>query len=91
MRIRKRKLLILSIIIIAIAIYLNRSYALIYSYKEGPLPAKNEIQREYALSGKSQGKNIKYVALGDSLTYGDGANNYQETFAFILAQKLYQS
>lgn len=85
---RRQALLILGLIILALIVYLNRSYAHIYSYKQNPDLISSDIQRRYALEGGKGQKNIKYIALGDSLTYGLGASTHKETFPYILGQKL---
>lgn len=83
----KTKVLILGIIILVVIIYLNRSYAHIYSYNEEPNKLSFEIQRRYTLESAANEKSIKYVALGDSLTYGLGASSHKGTFPYILGQK----
>ncbi len=47
-----------------------------------------DIQRNYIIKNGTGKEDIKYVALGDSLTYGFGASNYQGTFPYIIANKL---
>lgn len=80
--------LILGIIILAVVIYLNRSYAQIYSYNQSSYLITSDIQRTYLLEGGKGERSMKYVALGDSLTYGLGASSYQGTFPYALSQKL---
>ncbi len=48
-----------------------------------------EAQDVYTLGDdKNATKNLLYVALGDSLTAGVGVNNYQESYPYVLAEKL---
>lgn len=84
----KPGLLILAVIILALSIYLNRSYDHIYSYDQKPDIVRSALQRNYILEGGKGEKSIKYLALGDSLTYGYGAKSYKGTFPYVLGQKL---
>lgn len=83
----KKTLIISALIIMALVIYLNRSYAHIFDYDKNRAILTTNMQRTYTLEGEGK-NNIKYVALGDSLTYGFGASNFKGTFPFTLAQKL---
>jgi len=53
------------------------------------LPSPN-TQPVYEL-GKTTQPPLVYVALGDSLTAGVGAQNYQNTYPYLLAEKLSQT
>lgn len=81
------KIILLTVILLVVFIYLNRAYAHIFDYDNIRNALTMDLQRNYTLEGKGQG-DFKYVALGDSLTYGFGASNYKETFPFVFAQKL---
>lgn len=70
-----------------IKILLRRLYTHIYGYRQG-LDITTDIQTKYILKNGKGKKGIKYIALGDSLTYGFGASNYKGTFSYILSQKL---
>lgn len=66
---------------------LKRLYAYFYGYRQGKNITFN-LQKKYILKNGGGRKNIKYIALGDSLTYGFGASTYQGTFPYVLGQKL---
>lgn len=84
----KLRLIIFAVIILALAVYLNRSYSHIYSYDQKTNVVRTAMPRNYILEGGNGEKSIKYLALGDSLTYGLGAQNYKGTFPYVLGQKL---
>jgi lysophospholipase L1-like esterase len=77
------------IIIVIVGVYLNRSYAYIYdkiSMGDLKLPEQNQI---YLVSeNDNSDKILTYVALGDSLTVGVGTDNYEQSYPYLLAQKL---
>ena len=81
---KKTKIIIIILIFSSIiGIYLNRSYAYIYSKfnrlaKPQPYEQITEMKQN----------TIKYVALGDSLTYGMGTQNQAQSFPSLLAEKL---
>ncbi len=75
-------------LMLVIVIYLNLSYAHIFSYDKDRRILSTNIQRSYSLDGGSGSENIKYVAIGDSLTYGFGASEYQTTYPYFIAQNL---
>jgi acyl-CoA thioesterase-1 len=71
---------------------LNRSYASIYrriGEKHLINPSVSGIESIDAAT--STVKRLKYVALGDSLTAGVGANRSKESFPYILSQRIAQS
>ena len=85
---KKFYLIIILIIVIVGGIYLNRAYAFIYNeIHNGNLtnPNTNEI---YMLSDNKNNKTLTYVALGDSLTAGAGVENAQQSYPYLVAQKL---
>jgi lysophospholipase L1-like esterase len=83
---RKKILLIVAILIILIAIYLNRSYAHIYQ-KIGDAALKSSDQNQtYVLGYGISSENTTYVAMGDSLTAGVGVDNYEKSFPFLIAE-----
>jgi lysophospholipase L1-like esterase len=85
----KKKYLIIIIPLVAIGLYLWLAYAYIY-FRIGKtaLPA-SDTKYSYVLntSAKTE-KSLVYVALGDSLTAGVGVNNYQQSYPYLLAEKL---
>lgn len=85
--ISKKVLLFLGMIILGLAVYLNRAYSHIYSYQQNEVLTNSNMEKRYTLDGGKGQNSFKYVALGDSLTYGLGANSYKGTFPYNLAQK----
>jgi lysophospholipase L1-like esterase len=81
------KSLILGIVIVVLGfgVYLNRSYASIYKFNNLDL-SKVPITRNYLLENGPGEKRIRYVALGDSLTYGVGTTDYEKTYVYYFAQ-----
>lgn len=80
--------LLILVIIFLIVGYLYFAYARIYNYI-GEKKLSNPITPKTYLLGNTKSKVIiKYVALGDSLTAGVGSSNDNNTFPFIIAQKL---
>jgi acyl-CoA thioesterase I len=75
------------LIIFGLGIYLNRIYAHIYEFNGVDL-SKVQINRDYSLEGGRGDKKIKYVSLGDSLTYGVGVKSHNETFPYLIAEGL---
>lgn len=86
---KKVFLIILVVIILLLGVYLNRSYAFIYyTLGQGNLPMF-ENNKEYIINtGTQAGKAIVYTALGDSLSAGAGVENYNQSFPYVLAEKL---
>jgi len=82
-----KKYLIIILILIALVIYLNRAYAHIYNtLGQANLLAPDKL--ETYVVGDNKSSAINYVALGDSLTAGVGTTKYQESYPYLLAQKL---
>lgn len=84
----RKKLFLISALIILGVIYLNRSYAHIFDYDKDRQIVSMNIQRNYSIEGSGKEAAIKYITLGDSLTYGFGASDYKGTFPYVLAKKL---
>lgn len=83
----KRKLLLILVFIVVIAaIYLNRTYARIYSYQNIP-GVSTDFSGTYTLENP-QRETFQYIALGDSLTAGLGVNSVKETFPYKVAESL---
>ena len=90
---RKTILIIAIIILLGLAIYLNRSYAHIYN-KIGAANLKSPDQTEtYLIANNYMNNpaNFTYDALGDSLTAGVGTDNYNQAYPYLLAQSLTRS
>lgn len=80
-------ILILAIAAALIAVYLNRAYAHIYSkFELIKPPITQDYMTEKTLTEKSQ--LLTYVAIGDSLTAGVGANSVSSSLPALLAEKL---
>ncbi len=88
-KIKNKKLLIFLLIILLGGIYLYLAHFFIY-YRLGHSDLLDvERQAVYDI-GDSQASSatLVYVALGDSFTAGRGASSYQESFPYLLAEKL---
>lgn len=80
-----KKLLVLLLIIGG---YLNLTYAYFYNFLSqkhlvAPIHKTKEI-----IGNNLKSQTIIYVALGDSLTAGVGATDYERSYPYLLAQKL---
>ncbi len=84
---KKRILILLLILVVAGALYLNRSYAHIYKYIDLSMLGSSNIESSYALGDISK-KEITYVALGDSLTAGVGVNSYKDSYPYLVAKNI---
>lgn len=84
-KIKVKKLLIISLIT---GIYLNRSYAYFYDFLGQKNLAPPIHQTKVIIGHNLENPTIKYVALGDSLTEGVGALDYQNSYPYLIAQKL---
>lgn len=74
------------LLIILLSAYLMFAYHHIYTNhfaSESPFQ-----QTTYYINQSVEGKTIKYVALGDSLTAGVGSNDYKQTYPYLLAKHL---
>ena len=77
--------IIFCLIIVSAYLYFANSY-IYWRIDKGNLPKIEHDQTTLIKSSVSS--TITYVALGDSLTYGTGAQNYEESFPYLLAKKL---
>lgn len=84
----KWKALLLFLAIFAIAIYLNRAYAHIYTFvSEGRVPLFfGPAIYNFAPPVNPNESEVVYVALGDSLTAGVGASKPEEAYPYLLAE-----
>lgn len=65
-----------TIIVVAIALYINQSYAYIYNYIDRAALKSSDHSRVYQISNNSMASSsLVYAALGDSLTAGVGVEN----------------
>lgn len=87
----KRKYYVFGLLLIAVLIfYLNRAYANFYysiGHRPRPVPEYPVVVIATPTNGLA-GKNITYVALGDSLTAGVGASSISETYPYKIANHL---
>lgn len=85
----KRKIFAIPIIIFGLLlIYLLISYNLIY-YRIGHSSlAWLEVDFMYKFNEQQTSTPLKLVTLGDSLTYGQGADNFEESYPYLLAKDL---
>ncbi len=75
------------LVVIAAVTYINRSYAYIYNHIDKIALKTPDLDRSYLVTNnKTASSSLVYVALGDSLTSGVGADNYQESYPYLLAQ-----
>jgi len=75
------------VLIIVAIVYCNRAYAYIYNHIDKvalQMPAHNNTF--LVVNNKTASSSLTYVALGDSLSSGVGADNYSESFPYLLAQ-----
>lgn len=85
------KYILLILIIASVALYLNRTYAHIYNFISAEHNIKNQNSKVvYHMSAtKSKpARAVIYVALGDSLTAGVGAESANLTYPYTIASRL---
>jgi lysophospholipase L1-like esterase len=78
----------LLLISLAVAVYFNRAYAHIYKTLGVAGLKPVDYTQTYYLNNMVKNFGLVYVSLGDSLTAGVGADNYQESYPYLLATKL---
>lgn len=90
MKIFTKKVLIPLLMVALIVAYLIFANAFIYwRIDHGNLPKVNfSAVTEIKNSSTTITTTLVYASLGDSLTYGAGANNYNESYPYLVAQKL---
>lgn len=85
---QKVLLISISIIVIILAIYLNRAYAYIY-YKIGVEHLSGQNSQQSYMVGMSPLSTLyTYVAMGDSLAAGVGTDNISQSFPYLVAEKM---
>lgn len=84
---KKRTLIVVCILVVVTAIYLNRAYAHIYQKIEYAHLKSSDDRRVYHF-GTATSKPLTYVAVGDSLTAGVGVSSYEQSYPYQLAQKI---
>lgn len=82
--------LVIFLLILILALYLNRTYAYFFNYISSH-QLVHPFNRDYLIEGKdSKAPKVKYVALGDSLTVGTGVPNFKESYPYLVGQFLAQ-
>ncbi len=77
------------IFIIAAIIYFNRAYAYIYNHIDHVALRPPTRDSSYLISNNQMASSsLTYVALGDSLTAGVGAEKLEETYPYLLSKYL---
>lgn len=93
-KISRRKIWLIGALIVILGalifLYLNRSYSFIYQkIDEASLRSPDRLRTYLITNNMSATKTpLVYSALGDSLTSGVGADTYEESFPYLLAQYL---
>lgn len=78
--------LILALVIISI-LYFNRSYGYIYNHIDKiALQNPDRNHSHLVFNNELASSSLTYVALGDSLTAGVGADVYEESYPYLLAE-----
>lgn len=86
-----KKLRIFLAIILVFGIYLYLAHFSIYYRLEQAHLQAPQRQAVYTVGDEAMTTNLVYVALGDSLTSGVGLSQYEESFPYLLAEKLAQT
>lgn len=85
---KKITLFIILLILATSVIYMNRAYAYIYDEIHNVNLRTPEKNQAYIIGNNANFKNLTYVALGDSLTAGAGTDNFKQSYAYLIAEKL---
>lgn len=84
---RKKMLYIIPICLgVVILIYLNLTYAHVYSLFDKT--SNPNVTLNYTIGNTRAIQTIKYAALGDSLTAGVGATGIEHAFPYLLSEKI---
>lgn len=87
-------LILTSLFLILATLYLNLAYSRIYNKIQGtglnPVKEFVTYNFNFKTNNEIRGSLFKYVALGDSLTYGVGTNNYNESYPYLVAENIAQ-
>lgn len=84
---RWRALLIVLVPLIALGLYLNTANNHFYHRLHTAGLVWPQYEPTYLL-GDTSGPSLKYVALGDSLTAGVGADTFSQSYSYLVAQSL---
>lgn len=80
--------LVLLVMVCGLGLYLNVSYAHIFDKISMVGLTAPRYQLNYILGEKKKAARMVYMALGDSLTSGVGAEKYEQTYPYLVAQRL---
>ncbi|MHB8903606.1 MAG: SGNH/GDSL hydrolase family protein [Patescibacteria group bacterium] len=84
----------ISLFLISAGLYLNWAYSHIYDgIQDAGLKQVKELVTynfNFKNNNEVRGSLFKYVVLGDSLTYGVGTNNYNESYPYLVAGNIAQ-
>jgi len=86
---KKTYFFLILVAILVLIIYINRSYSHIYkTIDSAGLKSPDRVQIYLITNNMTATKTLTYVALGDSLSAGVGADKYEESFPYLLGQYL---
>jgi lysophospholipase L1-like esterase len=85
---RKKYLFIVLAVIATTFIYMNLNYSHIYKKIDDANLKSPDKNQTYVLGYGINSESVNYVAMGDSLTAGVGADNYEKSFPFLIAKNL---
>src|SRR5258708_36139771 len=75
-------------LILVMLLYLNRAYAYFFDYLDAHQGIAAKLREKVEFRPANFPGKLTYVALGDSLTYGTGAKDLNETYPYLVAQHL---
>jgi lysophospholipase L1-like esterase len=86
----KNNLLIIGVVILLVIVaYLLAAHHSIYKRIADAGLKASDVKGEYIIgNGTENGSKLKYTALGDSLTAGVGVAKYEESYPYLIAQKI---
>ncbi|MFZ4648644.1 MAG: SGNH/GDSL hydrolase family protein [Patescibacteria group bacterium] len=76
-----------AVLVLAVSYLLIINPLIYYRIGRGNLPYL-DVSPMYKFNEQADSKPLTYVAMGDSLTYGAGVNNFKESYSYLIAQKL---
>lgn len=89
---KNKKLLVALIVVLGLAIYLYLAYSFIYYYIDRAHLLASDKQSTYIVGASDRAlSDFTYVSLGDSLTSGVGLEKYEDSYPYLLAQKIAES
>ncbi|MFA6427648.1 MAG: SGNH/GDSL hydrolase family protein [Candidatus Magasanikbacteria bacterium] len=75
-------------LILLIGLYLNRSYARMYSTMSAKHLLPPSEQTHFTLGNEQAAITVTYIALGDSLTAGTGVDRAEDMYAYRIAERI---